>query len=257
MSQNCLAATTLLDYMTPSIQSLIAERGWQRLSDYDKIGASYDFVRNEILFGYNADDSLPASKVFADGYGQCNTKGTLLMALLRGLGIPCRFHGFTIDKSLQRGVVPELVYPIAPRNIIHSWVEVFHEGEWLNLEGFILDAKILGALQNHFPERTSLCAYGAGTDCLPSPDVEWKGASTYIQRAGINSDFGTFDSPDEFYKDHHQLSGLRGALYRYIVRHWMNHRVAKMRHGRIPTIPGGERALMPSVSAQQFEEVSS
>ncbi len=37
-----------------------------------------------------------------DGYGQCNTKGTLFMALFRSVDIPCRFHGFTIDKKLQK-----------------------------------------------------------------------------------------------------------------------------------------------------------
>ena len=43
-------------------------------------------------------------KVLADGYGQCNTKGTLFMALLRACNIPCRVHGFTIDKKIaERG----------------------------------------------------------------------------------------------------------------------------------------------------------
>ncbi len=44
-------------------------------SEYDRIGAAYDFVRNEILFGYNRTDAIPATEVLADGYGQCNTKG--------------------------------------------------------------------------------------------------------------------------------------------------------------------------------------
>lgn len=79
-----------------------------------------------------------------------HTKSILLMALLRALEVPCRFHGFTIDKRLQRGVVPELVYPLAPRNILHSWVEVYHQGRWLNLEGFILDQRVLEALQKNF-----------------------------------------------------------------------------------------------------------
>ena len=120
MSHDHLSETPLLNYSDPSIQALVETRGWAKLAPTRRIGAAYDFVRNEILFGYNADDALPASGVLADGYGQCNTKGTLLMALLRALDIPCRFHGFTIDKALQRGVVPELIYPIAPRNIIHS-----------------------------------------------------------------------------------------------------------------------------------------
>lgn len=251
MTQTFLSPTHLLDFKADSIQSLIDDRGWRRLSPTDRIGAAYDFVRDEILFGYNRDDALPASKVLADGYGQCNTKGTLLMALMRGLGVPCRFHAFTIDKRLQRGVVPELVYPLAPSNIIHSWVEIQHDGQWLELEGFILDAAVLTALQEAFPMRNALCAYGAGTDCLQNPDVAWRGASTYIQKTGINHDFGTFEDPDAFYENHGQLSGVKGVLYRLIVRHWMNHRVKKMRTGNVPEIPGGEMSLVPVQSNTQ------
>jgi len=254
MTQQFLSQTPLLDFQAGSIQKLIADRGWMTLSQADRIGAAYDFVRNEILFGYNSDDALPASKVFADGYGQCNTKGTLLMALLRALGVPCRFHGFTIDKRLQRGVVPELVYPLAPANIIHSWVEVYHDGQWLELEGFILDAPVLASLQNAFPKRQSLCAYGAGTDCLERPNVEWNGTSTYIQKTGINHDFGTFDDPDTFYASHRQLGGAKGLIYRLVVRHWMNHRVRKMRNGHVPEIPGGEENLAPPRPQLEIQE---
>lgn len=254
MSQDYLSDTPLLDYRTEAIQTLIAQRRWADLSDKERIGAAYDYVRNEILFGYNADDALPASRVLADGYGQCNTKGTLLMALLRGLNIPCRFHGFTIDKGLQRGVVPELVYPLAPSNIIHSWVEVHYEGKWLDLEGFILDQDVLNALQAKFPDRTSLCAYGAGTDSLQKPNVEWVGQSTYIQKTGINRDFGVFDNPDAFYANNRQLTGLRGLAYRLIIRHWMNRRVAQIREGRVPPIPGGDSSLVPARSHSQIRE---
>ena len=89
-----LAATPLLDVHHPDIEALVARRGWRTLRPYDRIGAVYDFVRNEIAFGFNKGDELPASRVLADDIGQCNTKSTLLMALLRAVGIPCRFHGF-------------------------------------------------------------------------------------------------------------------------------------------------------------------
>lgn len=56
-------------------------------------------MRDEIAFGYNESVDLPASRVLAAGFGQCNTKGTLLMALLRALDVPCRFHGFTLAKA--------------------------------------------------------------------------------------------------------------------------------------------------------------
>ena len=87
-----LVATALLDYNNPEIQALIKNKGWMTLNPYQRIGQIYDFVRDDIQFGYNEDDTLPASKVLADGIGQCNTKATLFMALLRASGIACRFH---------------------------------------------------------------------------------------------------------------------------------------------------------------------
>lgn len=232
------ATTPLLDYMAPSIQQLITDRGWRDMPGYDQIGALHDFVRNEIQFGYNTSDQSKASKVLEDGYGQCNTKSVLMMALLRALGLSCRMHGFTIKKALQRGVVPELVYPIVPKNIVHSWVEVWFDGRWVKLEGFILDDGVLSALQKQFPDRNSLCAFGAGTDRLQQPEVNWTGADTYIQQTGINQDFGLFDTPDQFFTEHPQeLTGLRGFLFRNLLRHWMNIRVRRIRAGHNYSLP--------------------
>ena len=241
MDERYLRQTPLLDFASPIIRDLLAARGWSALAPFDRIGQAYSFVRDEIAFGYNRSDDIPASQVLRDRYGQCNTKGTLLMALLRALKIPCRLHGFTIHKGLQRGVVPELVYPLAPDSILHSWVEIEHDGRWINLEGFILDRPFLQALQAKFADRTnSLCGYGAGTDCLSSPPIDWLGQDTYIQRTGINADLGLFDSPDDFYARHRQHFGTaREWLYQNFVRHWMNRRVKKVRQGQIPKFPRG------------------
>ena len=242
-----LQPTELLDFCRGPISSLIEKRGWLALSEHGRIGAAYDFVRNEIHFGYNRADNIPASVVLMDGYGQCNTKATLLMALLRALGFPCRLHGFTIHKALQRGVVPEAVYPIAPVEILHSWVEVRVIGTWVNLEGFILDTDYLTRLQAHFPGLKEFCGYGIGTDCLGAPPVDWRGGDTYIQRTGITRDLGTFDAPDEFYRQHRQEFGrLRGWLYRHGIRHRMNARVAALRSGRL--VPS------PEITAHNQEE---
>ena len=226
-----LEETALLDASHPDLATLVHERGWKDLRPYDAIGAIYEFVQNDIRFGYNASDDLPASAVLADGYGQCNTKGTLLMALLRSVGIPCRFHGFTIDKKLQRGAVTGVAYHLAPKNIIHSWVEVFYDRKWVNLEGFILDAGFLDGVRCLFPDAEGeFCAYAIGTPDIQNPPVEWKGTDTYIQKTGINHDYGIFDSPDAFYAKHgSNLSGLRRLLYAHVVRHLMNANVDRIR----------------------------
>jgi len=228
-----LAATPLLDVHHPDIEALVAARGWRALRPYDRIGAAYEFVRNEVAFGYNEGDELPASSVLADGIGQCNTKSTLLMTLLRAVGIPCRFHGFTIDKALQKGAITGVAYVLAPRRILHSWVEVWFERRWVCLEGFILDAQYLSSLQRRFPVARRFCGFGAATRDLSAPNIEWRGQDTFIQKEGIVDDFGIFDDPDAFYARHGtNLSGPKRWLFVHAIRRWMNDNVARVRAGR-------------------------
>ncbi|MBE5891464.1 MAG: transglutaminase family protein [Lachnospiraceae bacterium] len=227
-----LRETQLLDYSNPRIQELIETRGWKNLDEYQRLKAIYNYVRDEILFGYNVDDNIPASKVLADGYGQCNTKGTLFMALLRACGIPCRVHGFTIDKELQKGAMTGLVYRSAPRNVFHSWVEVYFEEKWYELEAFILDRTYLNKLQEQYPACDgAFCGYGVAVTDFRNPVIDFHRNHTYIQSEGINQDFGVYDCPDELLKEHHQeMSVLKAFAYRNFGRHLMNRNVRKIRN---------------------------
>ena len=232
--ESYLKETRLLDFNHPSLVALVQRRAWAALPEYQRIAGIYDFVQNEIAFGYNQDDDIPASQVYSDGYGQCNTKGTLLMALLRKCEIACRFHAFTIDKQLQKGAITGFAYALAPRNIIHSWVEVWFEDKWINLEGFILDRPYLESVQQRFSAiEGAFCGYAVATPSLKHPPVEWKGSDTYIQKEGINHDYGVFAAPDDFYAKHGaNLSGIKRVLYKHLVRKWINSTVSRIRRGQ-------------------------
>lgn len=227
--------TKMLDYSNADIQKLIQTRAWRDLDDFDRIKAIYNYVRDEILFGYNIDDSIPASKVLADGYGQCNTKGTLFMALLRACNIPCRVHGFTIDKKLQKGVMTGFVYRSAPKNVLHSWVEVFFEDNWYELEAFILDKAYLSKLQQvHSDCIGAFCGYGVAVKDFQHPIIDFDRNNTYIQSEGINQDFGIYNCPDDLLKEHQQeMSAIKGVAYRNLGRHLMNRNVKKIRKAAI------------------------
>lgn len=230
-SPRYLAASPILDFEDASIQALIQQRNWQTLPEFERIGAAYDFVRNEIKFGYNQADNLKASQVLKEGYGQCNTKGNLLMALMRALNIPCRFHGFTLDNQLQKGAIPNYLFPLAPKYILHSWVEVYFEDNWVDLEGFILDKEYLQAIQNRQGSKCNAYqGYAIATRCLQKPQIDWSGKSTYIQKEGIHDDFGIFNSPDEFYDRHGtNLKGIKRLLFKYLFRHLMNWNLNRIR----------------------------
>ena len=227
-----LRETKMLDYSSKNIQQLIRERNWNDIEEFERLKLIYTFVRDEILFGYNIDDTVCASKVLADGYGQCNTKGTLFMALLRACNIPCRVHGFTIDKELQKGAMTGIVYKNAPRNVLHSWVEVYFEDTWYELEAFILDVQYLRKLQIKNSDCTgAFCGYGVAVKDFKHPVIDFDRNNTYIQSEGINQDFGVYDSPDDLLKEHHQeMSELRAFLYRNLGRHLMNRNVNKIRN---------------------------
>ncbi len=226
-----LQETQMLNFNHSSIKRLINEKQWTNNDDFQKILKIYNFVRDDIAFGYNTDDMISASEVLNDAYGQCNTKGTLFMALLRAVGIPCRIHGFTIDKKLQKGAMTGIIYKLAPQSIIHSWVEIQYKERWYNIEGFILDSQYLKKLQEKFSDyKTSFCGYGAATDNFQNPQVEWNANDTYIQKEGINYDFGVFNSPDEFFEKYQQqLTPLKKWIYRNIGRKLMNHNVERIR----------------------------
>lgn len=231
MDDRYLAATKMLDYNNENIQKLIQEKGWKDLSEFECIKSIYNYIRDDILFGYNVDDSIPASKVLSDGYGQCNTKGTLFMAILRACNIPCRVHGFTIDKELQKGAMTGIVYKNAPRNVFHSWVEVYLEGQWYELEAFIIDKAYLTNLQKiNSSCEGAFCGYGVAVTDFKNPPIEFNRNNTYIQSEGINQDFGIYDSPDDLLEEHHQeLSPMKAFLYRILGRHLMNRNVKRIR----------------------------
>lgn len=226
-----LTETKMLDYSNENIKQLIRERKWSDMAEFERLKAIYTFVRDEILFGYNVDDSVPASRVLRDGYGQCNTKGTLFMALLRACDIPCRVHGFTIDKKLQKGAMTGIVYRNAPQNVFHSWVEVYFENRWYELEAFILDMGYLKKLQAKYSECTgAFCGFGVAVKDFKNPVIDFDRNNTYIQSEGINQDFGVYDSPDELLKEHHQeMSRVKAFLCRNWGRHMMNRNVRKIR----------------------------
>ncbi len=226
-----LRKTGLLDYDAPQIQELIRKRNWLELDDFHRIGAIYDFVQNEILLGYNRSDTLTAAEVLADGYGQCNTKATLLMALLRGAEIPCRLHGAEVCKIFQRELMMAITAALAPETIVHTWAEVYYRGKWMALEGVIADKRYLEAVRKRHPDtRGRFFGYAIAVSDFGKLDVEWRGTDTYVQREAVVTDLGIFDSPDSFFADHPQKWGkLVDFAYVHLGRKLMSKRVNAIR----------------------------
>ena len=226
-----LKETQMVNYRTDSIQKLVEKRGWKNLDEFERIGAIYDFVRNEIAFGYNRSDTLNAEEVLWDGYGQCNTKSTVLMALLRAVGIPCRLHGSEVSKNFQRGATSGIVSKLAPERVVHTWVEVLYKDKWIALEGVITDEAYVRGVKKKFPNHRGIFkGYAISVPSLDTLDLEWKGEDLFVQNTSVVEDYGVFENPDDFFKEHKQkLSKLKELAYIYYGRKVMNKNVASVR----------------------------
>lgn len=66
---NYLKETRILNYSDPTLQNLVNSRKWNTLDTVSKVKAIYNYVRDEIKFGYNLSDDITASEVLKDGYG--------------------------------------------------------------------------------------------------------------------------------------------------------------------------------------------
>mgnify|MGYP000567994682 CR=1 FL=1 len=104
MKDKYLRETRMVDFSNPAIQKLIQNMKWKEMGEFERIKAIYNYVRDDILFGYNIDDGISASKVLADGYGQCNTKGTLFMHFY----VPVIFHAEYMVLRLIKKVLKKL-----------------------------------------------------------------------------------------------------------------------------------------------------
>ena len=231
MQDRYLKETQMLNYNADSIQKLVEAKGWKQLNEFERIKAVYDYVRNEILFGYNSSDLLTADEVLKDGYGQCNTKGTLLMALFRAVDIPCRLHGSKVSKYFQKGATSGLVSKLAPERIVHTWVEVLYQDKWIALEGVITDeAYVKGVKKKSQGHIGEFKGYAISVSDLKTLDLNWKGEDLFVQNTSVVEDYGVFDSPDVFFKEHKQaLNRVKDFAYVQFGRKVMNRNVSRIR----------------------------
>lgn len=234
MNNEYLAETRMLTFSDPQIVSLVASKKWLELDEFHKIKAIYEYVQNDILFGYNVSDTLDATEVLNDGIGQCNTKATLLMALLRAVNIPCRLRAFKVSKDFQRGATSGIIALLAPKYILHTWVEVFYQNKWVILEGVITDKKYYEAVKKKFPNHSGVFKkYAIATNDLKKAAIDFNGEDTFIQKEAIAYDYGLFPSPDAFFSIHTQnMSILKKFLYEHLGRKIMTRNVNKIRNSK-------------------------
>lgn len=141
--------TLLADYTHPDIQDLCVRLTHSKATPREKLQRIFHYVRDDIQFGFPLDgDFVKASETVRLGYGQCNTKATLFLALCKAADIPARIHFSLISKDIQKGFFTGLAYWLMPNEISHSWIEVEIDGRWRRIDTFINDKELFDAAKS-------------------------------------------------------------------------------------------------------------
>lgn len=225
-------ASGLLDYESDAIVALVEQRGWRQIASMtERIEAIYTMVRDEIAYGYTAHFQIPGSEVLSLGMGNCLTKTTLLMTLLRAVGVPCRMEAAMVGRILHRGLLKGAVIHLSPKRLFHSWVSVYYRDKWVELGGHIVDRPYLAKLQARYPDYMgSFYGYGIATLNFRNPPIKWEGEETWIQGKAIKGVLGSFPDPDSFFAAHPEAERRTRTLsYKLVLRPKLNKNIRRVR----------------------------
>jgi len=210
------------------IEDLI--RGCQ--SDEDKIKKIFLYVRDEIKFGFPLkSDIMKASETIKLGYGQCNTKSTLFLALCKSIDIPARIHFSTIKKEIQKGIFTGFTYRLLPAELSHSWVEINIGNKWIRIDSYINDIEFYKAGKEELKKRNWKTGFSISCSKNNSSiDLDLKNEK-FVQMDAVIDDHGIWDDPIDYYqtKNYKNKPGFfKAIIYRLLINK-INKRVQKLR----------------------------
>ena len=130
-----LKATYFFDYEEQAVQDLIAEFKDDTLSNKEKAVGMYTKIRDLYLYDpYHISlnkEAYSASTIAKKSTGNCVEKSILLIACLRGLGIPARLH---LGKVKNHIAVERLTEKFGSNELTpHGMVNALINGKWLKM----------------------------------------------------------------------------------------------------------------------------
>lgn len=222
----------LADHNHPAIREIAERLTRDKTTVRGKLKQLFLYVRDDIQFGFPEDgDLVSASDTIQRGFGQCNTKATLLLALCRAAGIPARIHYSLISKDIQKGFFIGLAYWLMPSCISHSWIEVEVDGSWRRIDTFINDRPLFEAAVQELKRKGWPVGFSVALkDGEASADLNLD-EEEFQQMAAVTDDHGTWDDPSDYYSSPHyknRPSRLQMWLYRRLIP-GINQRVERLR----------------------------
>lgn len=191
----------------------------------------HNFVRDRVAFGWSSRFyDQTAAEVLQSGIGYCNTKGTLMVAMLRAAGIPARQHFVDIHAS----ILAPYIDPGTPY-VDHSFTEILLLGRWVAVDSYIIDKPLFVAAKKKLELSSKVLGFGVHVDGTCDWDgkndafAQWLNNGRFAMLS--TSDHGVYEDVGAFYasgKGVNKLSPLLKLGFGLLVR-GANQRIATLR----------------------------
>ena len=225
-------ADILADYQDPIVRETATRLIFGEKTTRDKLHRIFDYVRDDIVFAFPKEgDLVKASETVQRGFGQCNTKATLFLALCKAVEIPARIHFSLISRDIQRGFFTGIAYWVMPKEISHSWIEVEVDGQWRRIDTFINDLPLFNAAIAELEERGGSVGYSVAIGKeKPSAELNLD-KEAFQQMAAVTKDHGVWDEPADYFSSN-RYKNRPGAFKLWLYRQMIgsiNNRVKRLR----------------------------
>ncbi|MCP4024522.1 MAG: transglutaminase family protein [Desulfobacteraceae bacterium] len=216
-----LAATPYIDSDHPAIVERAKKVTAGAKTDREKAVKIHDFVRDKIPFGFTSKFyNQKASDVLKSGMGYCNTKATLLIALMRAQRIPAKHHFVNINALILEGVID----PGTPF-VDHSFAQVLIDGQWIKIDSYVLDLKLAKQAQARLAAEKKAYGFGAHINGISQWDGKTDAFCQFVNDGAVKdlttADHGVFDDIGAFYASENAINKLNfivRILFRFISK---------------------------------------
>lgn len=225
-----IGSTEQLETTHPRIRLLALSLTQLQRTPQEKAVACFDYVRS-LPFGSVGDGiHVRATEVLKRGRGDCHTKSTLLVALLRSIELPARVRFLTLRGEFLRGLLDIDSLPV-----MHCAVEVRLDGRWILVDTHVVDPTFACAARQRLRSEGHTMGWGIHLH----GQIDWDGRSPAFGQIVPGDhdswplhDWGVFDDPADFYATVPEVRrrlGWRGRMRWKLASRLVNRRVNALR----------------------------
>jgi hypothetical protein len=228
--RNWLCATSLLDLEDPKLRIRVLRITQLATSATDKAVRVHNYIKSLPFGCVPASQNLTSGIVLRAGLGDCHTKGTLFVSMLRLVGIPARLRFVMLSSTFLEGIISLPGIPIT-----HAIAEAYLAGQWIQVDTYVTDETFEGHALGLLKAKGNELGFGIHA----RGQRYWAGKhSAYGQYTHLDPqslpihDLGVAHDPEHFYQQNVEAPLKMGWLSRLkwmIAAKVINRRVKAVR----------------------------